>query len=489
MKLTTLSKHVPGPVKIVGYEGNLVTSLCTDSRKVTKGALFFCIPGLRADAHDFAPQAIEAGAAALVVDHQLDLDIAQVIVPDVRTALSYIAAEFYGRPADSLKLVGITGTKGKTTVSFLAKSILEAAGYKVGLIGTVCSMIADEEIPANLTTPDPIDFQSLLRRMADAGVEYVVMEVSAHALALRKMEGMHFVVAGFTNLSQDHLDFFGDMDTYMKAKLKLLSKEKCTQVVYNADDERVSHAVRELGIPSTDIGIRVPSGIHANDIEVGERGCSYQLTFSKRFRIEIKLQLAGVFNVYNSMMAAALCDVLGINERAIKQGLEQLRGVPGRIELLETDTPYRVILDYAHSPDALENILATVRQTAKARVIAVFGCGGDRDHEKRPIMGEIGGRLSDICILTSDNPRSEDPYKILEEIESGAKISKGAYQVIENRREAMRTALTIARPGDVVVLAGKGHETYQEIKGVKHPFNEKVVVRQLLSMLTTEENP
>ncbi len=487
MKLTTLAQHVPGPVKIVGYERNQVTSLCTDSRKVTEGALFFCIAGMRMDAHDFAPQAVAQGAAALVVERQLDLDIAQVVVPDVRTALSYMAAEFFGHPAKELKLVGVTGTKGKTTVSFLAKSILEAAGYKVGLIGTVCSMIADEQIPANLTTPDPVDFQSLLRRMADRDVEYVVMEVSAHALALRKLDGMHFEVAGFTNLSQDHLDFFGDMNTYMLAKLKLLTAEKCSHVVFNADDERVAEAVKALAIPATDIGIRVPSGIHANDIEVGERGCSYKLTFSKRFKISVNLQLAGVFNVYNSMMAAALCDALGIHKDDIKRGLESLRGVPGRIELLDTETPYRVILDYAHSPDALENILSTIRQTAKARVIALFGCGGDRDHEKRPVMGEIGGRMADFCILTSDNPRSEDPYAILEEIERGIKLTSGAYQVIENRRDAIRAALAMAQPGDVVVLAGKGHETYQEIKGVKHPFDEKVVVQQLLSEILKHE--
>ncbi|MEA4899391.1 UDP-N-acetylmuramoyl-L-alanyl-D-glutamate--2,6-diaminopimelate ligase [Bacillota bacterium Meth-B3] len=481
MKLTTLAQHVPGPTKIERYADNQVTALCTDSRKVTEGALFFCIPGLRADAHDFAPQAVAAGAAALVVERPLDLPVAQVIVPDVRTALSYMAAQFYGRPAERLKLVGITGTKGKTTVSFLTKSILEAAGHKVGLIGTVCSMIGEEEIPANLTTPDPVEFQSLLKRMADAGVTYVVMEVSAHALALRKLEGIFFEVAGFTNLSQDHLDFFGDMDRYMQAKLKLLTREKCGHVVYNADDERVATAVKALGIPATDVGIRVPSGIHANDIEVGERGLAYQLTFSKRFKIAVNLQLAGVFNVYNSMMAAALGHVLGVDKRAIGQGLAQLRGVPGRIELLETETPYRVILDYAHSPDALENILSTIRQTARARVIALFGCGGDRDHEKRPIMGAIGGRLADYCILTSDNPRSEDPNAILDEIERGIRPTGGAYRVIENRREAIRAALEMAGPGDVVVLAGKGHETYQEVKGVKHPFDEKVVVQQLLA--------
>ncbi|MDO4547295.1 MAG: UDP-N-acetylmuramoyl-L-alanyl-D-glutamate--2,6-diaminopimelate ligase [Clostridia bacterium] len=487
MKLTKLAKAIPGPVTIVGYERNEVTSLCADSRKVQPGALFFCTPGQRNDAHDFAPQAVESGATALVVERRLPLDVPQIIVPDVRIAMSYIAAEFYGRPADDLKLVGITGTKGKTTISFLIKSILEAAGYKVGLIGTVCSIIGDEQIPANLTTPDPIDIQALLRRMADSGAEYVVMEVSAHAMAFHRVDGMCFEVAGFTNLSQDHLDFFHNMDNYLKAKLMLFTKEHCKSIVYNADDDRVAKAMESIDLPKADTGIRVSSDIHANEIEVRGSGCRYQLTFTKRFKLSINLQLAGVFNVYNSMMAAAMCDRLGVNREDIKKGLEQLKGVPGRIELLETETPYRVILDYAHSPDALENILETVREMTDERVIAVYGCGGDRDHDKRPMMGEIGGRLADYCILTSDNPRGEDPYAILSEVEKGVLISKGDYEIIENRREAIKKAMKMARPGDVVVLAGKGHETYQDIKGVKHPFDEKIVVKELLAEIADEE--
>ena len=483
MKVTTLAKNVPGLVRIVGYERNQITSLCTDSRKVQPGALFFCIPGLRQDAHDFAPQAVKAGAAALVVNRELPIDIAQVVVPDVREALSYMAAEFYGCPAKQLKLVAITGTKGKTTVSFLIKSILEQAGYRVGLIGTVCSMIGDEQIPANLTTPDPVDFQSLLRRMADEGAQYVVMEVSAHAMAMKRIEGMYFEVAGFTNFTQDHLDYFETMDKYFAAKMMLINKDKCGYVVYNADDERVCNAMSHIDLPKIDCGIRVPSSVHANDIEVCEQGCTYKLTFSGRYKLPIGLQLSGIFNIYNSMMAATMCDVLGIERQSIKKGLEAIKNVPGRIELLETDTPYRVILDYAHSPDALENILTTVKQTAKARLIAVFGCGGDRDHEKRPVMGEIGGRIADYCILTSDNPRSEDPMRILQEIEQGIRKTGEQYEVIENRRDAIGKALSMAHAGDVVVLAGKGHETYQEIKGVKHPFDEKVVVQELLEAI------
>jgi UDP-N-acetylmuramoyl-L-alanyl-D-glutamate--2,6-diaminopimelate ligase len=489
MRITHLSKSIPGLVQVLGYEHQDVTSLCTDSRKVEKGALFFCIPGLRTDAHDFAPQAVAAGAVALVVERKLDIDCAQILVPSVREALSYIAAEFYGNPAKQLKLVGVTGTKGKTTTSFLIKSILEAAGHKVGLMGTVCSMIGEREIPANLTTPDPIDFQRLLRQMADEGMEYVVMEVSAHALALKKLEGMVFDVAGFTNLSQDHLDFFKEMETYLATKLRLFTTEMCRAAVVNVDDERVAAAFQELQIPYTRVGIRSPADVYANDIEIGERGLTYRLTFHKRAAVDVELRMAGIFNVYNSLMAAAMCDVVGVEPDAIKRGLESVKGVPGRIELLETETPYRVILDYAHSPDALENILSTIRQTTKAgRVIALFGCGGDRDHDKRPIMGEIGGRLADFCILTSDNPRSEDPGEILSEIEKGIKrVPDAKYVVIENRRKAIAHALEMARPGDVVVLAGKGHETYQEIKGVKHPFDEKVVVKELLEKTLVHE--
>ncbi len=480
MKLYDIVSAMGDAVRLIGNDQAEITRLDTDSRKVKDGSLFFCIRGLRVDAHEFAPGAVKAGAAALVVERELDVDCPQLLVRDVREALSRIAAIFYGNPARELKLIGITGTKGKTTASYLTKAILETAGYKVGLIGTVCSMIGETQIPANLTTPDPIDFQSLLRRMADAGVEYVVMEVSAHALALRKLSGIRFDVAAFTNLSQDHFDFFGNFDNYLAAKMKLFTPEMCARAVYNADDERVAHAMKDVSIPAEGYAIRVPADIYAKNIDVGERGCSWLLTFNKRFRLEIDMHLSGVFNVYNGMTAAALCDSVGVSPEAIKAGLESVKNVPGRIELLDTETPYRVILDYAHSPDALENILTTVRQTARARVIALFGCGGDRDHEKRPLMGEIGGKLADFCVLTSDNPRSEDPFAILEAVEAGIRPTHGEYKVIENRREAIRYAMSIAEPGDVIVLAGKGHETYQEIKGVKYPFDEKVVVRELL---------
>lgn len=481
MTLEKLIAGLPGLVRVIGNTQADITSLCMDSRKAAEGSLFFCIPGLTRDAHDFAPQAVEKGAAALVVEHELPIDCPQVVVQEAREAVSRIAAAFYGNPAEQLQLIGITGTKGKTTTSYLVKSILEAAGHKVGLIGTVGSMIGDTQIPATLTTPDPVDFQKLLRDMADAGCSHVVMEVSAHALALKKLKGVKFAVAGFTNLSQDHFDFFHDMPHYLGAKMELFSGEFTDKMVINADDEPVREAFEAAGLQPMLTGICYPSDFHAKDIEVGERGCSFKLRYHKQFQVDIKLKLAGIFNVYNAMMAAALCYSVGVSLEAVRQGLESVRSVPGRIELLDTDTPYRVILDYAHSPDSLENILKAVRGTAQKRMIALFGCGGDRDREKRPIMGEIGGKLADYCVLTSDNPRSEDPMAILSQIEAGIQRTQCEYIVIENRREAIRHALMHAEPGDVIVLAGKGHETYQEIAGVKHPFNEKIVVKELLS--------
>ena len=484
MKLSALIGKVPGKISVYGNIDDVeLRALCVDSRRSEPGALFFCTPGLRMDAHDFAPQAVDKGAAALIVQRRLDMDVPQVQVEDVRTALSYIAAEFFGNPAEELMLMGITGTKGKTTTSFLLKSIMEEAGYKTGLIGTVCSMIGDETLPNHLTTPDPIETQTLLRRMADAGCKCVVMEVSAHALDMHRLAGLKFKVAAFSNFSRDHLDYFGDMDTYFRAKMKFFEPDMCEEIVYNVDDERVCEGIQALGRRALRIGIRASSDVYANDTEIGERGCSFLMTWHKKFRVSISLRLAGIFNVYNALMAAGMAICAGVGPEAIRRGLEKVRAVPGRIELLDTGTPYRVILDYAHSPDSLENVLKAVRQTAKGRMIALFGCGGNRDVSKRPIMGEIAGELADFCVLTSDNPRGEDPMAILAAIEEGIRPTGCDYIVIENRREAIRYALNLAKKDDVVVLAGKGHETYQEINGVRHPFDEKIVVAELLEEL------
>ena len=480
MKLNVLTGTIPGKVSVIGNQDTEIKNICIDSRKVQQGDIFICTPGTRMDAHDFAPQAVAGGAVALMVDHVLDIDVPQVVVEDVRLALSYAAAQFFGNPAEKMRMIGITGTKGKTTTSFLLKSILEKTGKKVGLMGTVCSMIGDETFPAQLTTPDPLETQGVLKKMLDAGVEYVIMEVSAHALDMHRLAGIRFEVGSFSNFSQDHLDYFAGMDEYFDCKMKFFDPAMTEHIVYNADDDRIGEAMEKLGRKALRVGIREGSDVYVNDIEISETGSNFFMSWHKRFKIAVDLKLAGIFNVYNSLLAAGMCICLGVDPELIRQGLEEVRAVPGRIELLSTGTPYRVILDYAHSPDSLENILKAVRQTTKGRMIALFGCGGNRDRAKRPIMGEIGGELADFCILTSDNPRNEDPMEILAQIEEGIKHTGCEYVVIENRREAIRYALLNAKASDVVVLAGKGHETYQEICGVKHPFDEKVVVAELL---------
>ena len=487
MKLNLLTRTIPGKIRIIGNQDIEINNICIDSRKVQPGDLFICTPGLRMDAHDFAPQAVESGAVALLVERELDIDVPQVLVEDVRLAISYVAAQFHGNPAEKLRLIGITGTKGKTTTSFLIKSILEEAGRKVGLIGTVCSMIGDEEIPAKLTTPDPVDTQSMLARMVEAGVQDVIMEVSAHALALNRLTGICFEVGAFSNFSQDHLDFFDSMDSYFDCKMKFFAPEMTKKIVYNADDDRIAEAMRRLDREDMRIGIREGSDVYANDIEIAERGTNFLMTWHKQFRVSVALKLAGVFNVYNALMAAGICIQLGVSPEDIRRGLEEVAAVPGRIELLETGTSYRVILDYAHSPDSLENILKAVRETTKGRMIVLFGCGGNRDRAKRPLMGQIAGELADFCVLTSDNPRNEDPMDILASIEEGMRGTGCDYIIIENRRAAIKYALENAGPADVVILAGKGHETYQEIKGVRYPFNEKIVVAELLKEIIEEK--
>ena len=476
MKLTELARSIPAGAS-VSAEAE-VTGLVCDSRKVKKGDLYFCLPGLRVDGHNFAKAAADAGAAALVVERKLPVDLPQVLVEDARAAMSYMAQCFYGYPAREMHGVGITGTKGKTTTSFLVRAIARHAGHKVGLMGTVCTYIGEEEEPASLTTPDPIDVQSLLRRMKDAGCDFYVMEVSAHALDLRKLVGMKFDQGIFTNFSQDHLDYFGTMETYRRAKEKFFDPFYIGHAVVNADDEAGKYMLGR--VPATTYGVSVPADAYANEIEILESGVSYRLHW-KDVVLPLHLHISGIFNVYNSMAAAVACLEMGISPEDVKAGLESVTVVPGRIEPLPTHTPYRVILDYAHSPASLESILKTIRQFTRGRLICVFGCGGGRDKEKRPIMGEISGRLADFSVLTSDNPRLEDPMDILRAIEEGIKRITGPYVVIENRREAIRYAMQMGQPGDVIVLAGKGHETYQDIGGQKHPFDEKVVVREILA--------
>ena len=481
MKLRDLIVDMPYLLDTAGDMDTEIAQITSNSREKVEAGLFFCISGARFDAHNFAPQAVENGCVALVVERFLpEIPVPQVLVSTGRAAMSRMAAAFFGHPAKQMTLVGITGTKGKTTTSSLLKAVCEQAGYKCGLIGTTGNMIGQRRLPSNYTTPDPIELQATLRQMADEGVQVVSMEVSAHAIDMHRLDGVEFEVGCYTNLSQDHLDYFHTMDNYFETKKKFFTTGMVRNATFNVDEETTSRAMEGVTVPTMKYGICADADLYARDIEITEDGVSFEMTLHKVNSVDVKLRMTGMFNVYNALAAASCAMVLGISAEDIKKGLESMASVPGRIEMLPTGTPYRVILDYAHSPDALENILRTVREFAKGRVIALFGCGGDRDQGKRPIMGEIGGRLADLCILTSDNPRSEDPMTILAAVEEGIKPTGKPYVIIENRREAIRHALTIGREGDVIILAGKGHETYQEIKGVKNPFDEKVVVQELL---------
>ena len=481
MTLLELINGMPYLLDVKGDMAINVEELVANSRQKVQGGLFFCIKGLKFDAHFFAAQAVENGCVALIVERFLDdVAVPQVLVSNGRAAMARIAAAFFDNPARRMKLVGITGTKGKTTTSFMLKSILETAGHVCGLVGTTGNMIGQEVLKSELTTPDPIDLQRDLKLMADKGAEYVVMEISAHALDMYRLDGLVFEAGAYTNLSQDHLDYFGSMENYLATKKRFFTEGYVKNAAFNVDEETSQEMMKDVAVPYLTYGIACMADLYVRDIEIHEDGVSMELHLKWMHQMRVNLKMMGMFNVYNAIAAGSLAMILGIGEEEIKNGLEAISTVPGRVEVLTTLTPYKVILDYSHSPDALENILTTVRTFTKGRVIAVFGCGGDRDQGKRPIMGECGGRLADYCVLTSDNPRTEDPLVILKAVETGMKRTTGEYVVIESRRDAIEHALRIAKENDTIVLAGKGHETYQEIMGVKKPFDEKQVVQELL---------
>ncbi len=452
-----------------------------DSRKVNPGCLFCCVVGTFSDGHVYAQKAVESGAAGLVVERELPLDVPQVIVPNTRIAMAEMAAELYGHPEREMRLVGITGTNGKTTSTYMIKAIAERAGMKAGLIGTIRNMVGQRVIDTERTTPESVDLYRLLREMRDEDVEIVVMEVSSHSLDQHRVHGLTFEVGEFTNLTQDHLDYHKTFENYLAAKRKLFDQSK--HGVFNIDDPYASAMMDGISLPVTTFGIRERADICASEIDITTRGVQFDIRYPGG-KTRINVPIPGLFTVFNAMGAAAVALALNISMEYIKSGLEDMQSVSGRLEPLPTgDLGFSVFVDYAHTPDALENVLKTVRGFAKGRVITVFGCGGDRDRAKRPIMGEIAGRYSDKLVVTSDNPRSEDPFTIIDAIEEGVKKSGCAYVKIEQRREAIQYALEKAQESDVIVVAGKGHETYQEINGVKHHFDDKETVMELLAKL------
>ena len=487
MKLRELIAETPYVEETRGDLETEIMEITSGSKDRVDRGLFFCIVGARFDAHDYAWEAVENGCVALIVERFVELDVPQVRVSNGRAAMSRIAMAFYGYPSRGMRMIGITGTKGKTTTTYLLKSIIEKAGMKCGLIGSTGSMIAGTHLDGKLTTPDPIDLQKTLRQMADEGVQTVCMEVSAHAIDMFRLDGMTFEVGCYTNLSQDHLDYFYTMERYFETKKAFFTSGMVLNAAVNADDESSANLIPDLTMPFVTYAIANNADVFARDIEITEEGVQFSAQMQGLENLRIHMKMTGMFNVYNALAATSCALILGIEPDRIREGLEAVASVPGRIEMLQTGTPFKVILDYSHAPEALRNILKTVRQFTRNRVIAVFGCGGDRDKGKRPMMGEIGGKLADYCILTSDNPRTENPLVILAAIEKGIKPTGGKYEVIENRREAIRRSLEMAEDGDVIVLAGKGHETYQEIMGVKRPFDEKVIVSELLHEMRMRE--
>ena len=457
----------------------MIEAVCYDSRKVTPGSLFVAVTGFAADGNRFIPMALSKGAVAVVTAKKPEADIPYILVESDRLALAQLGANWYGHPAREMTMVGITGTNGKTSVTLLLKHVLEQVkGAKVGLIGTMENLVGDEVIPTDRTTPESFELQGLFRRMADAGCGYCVMEVSSHAITLDRVGGVHYDVAAFTNLSEDHLDFHKTMDAYCDAKAELFSR--CGAAVINGDDAYAPRMLAKAPVNTLTYSQKDKNGLYAENVEMMADGVRFTAVLGEN-RVDVRLGIPGKFTVYNAMTVLGAALQLGIRLEESAAALATARGVKGRVEVVPTPGKnYTVLIDYAHTPDGLENVLSSVRGFCKGRLIGVFGCGGDRDPIKRPIMGQIGVRLSDVAIITSDNPRSEDPMAIIGDILKGIPETAGNYEVVENRVKAIHHAMDIAEKDDIIVLAGKGHETYQEICGVKHHLDEREVVAQYL---------
>jgi len=453
-----------------------VTDLAYDDRVVRPGTLFFCVPGFTRDGHEFARDAIERGAVALVVERPLGLGVPEIQVPNVRAAMAPAAAAFYGDPTASLQVVGVTGTNGKTTTAFLIRALLEAAGRRTGLLGTVKSIVGGVERDVERTTPEAIDLQRTFRAMLDAGDEACAIEVSSHALELHRADAVHLAAAIFTNLTQDHLDFHPTMEDYFNAKKRLFIDAKPQVAVVNVDDRYGVRLADEVGRPVT-FALDNHADYRAESVETGLSGSRFTVR-TPDGPVDLTSPLRGRFNVYNVLGAFAAARALGVCAETAAGAIASAGQVPGRFETVDEGQPFALVVDYAHTPDSLENVLQAARRLTDRRLHVVFGCGGDRDRGKRPLMGEIAQRLADRVIVTSDNPRSERPEAIVEEILAGA--GRDAEHTVD-RRQAIADAIAKAEPGDVVVIAGKGHEQGQEFEaGRKIPFDDVTVAREIL---------
>ncbi len=449
-----------------------VESVHYDSRKVTKNSLFVAISGFASDGNRFIPMAMEKGAAVVVTAKKPEANVPYVLVESDRMALAMLGCNFYGHPAKAMTMIGVTGTNGKTSTTLLLKQVLEKTlGAKVGLIGTMANMVGDEVIPTERTTPESFELQGLFARMRDAGCTHVVMEVSSHAVTLDRIGGVRFDIAAFTNLTEDHLDFHKTMDAYCDAKAELF--RRCGRAVINTDDSYAPRFLAAAACPVLTTAVAGEGDLRAEGLELLSDGIRYTAVSAEE-TAAVHVPIPGRFTVYNTLTVLGIARQLGIFLRDAAAALRSVEGVKGRIEVVPTPgTDYTVLIDYAHTPDGLENVLTSVRDFCKGRIIAVFGCGGDRDPIKRPIMGKIGVQLSDIAVITSDNPRTENPMAIIEDILKGVEDTDGNHFVVEDRRTAIRYAMDIAKKDDIIILAGKGHETYQEINGHKYHLDER----------------
>jgi len=484
---------------VSGRQDVEVMGVACDSRKVEKGFLFVCVRGFNFDGHMFTKEAIKKGACALVVEKDIEpVDgITIVKVPSSRFALGLLGSKFYNWPSSKLWVVGITGTNGKTTTTYLARKILSEAGKKVALFGTIAYQLGDKVLPASTTTPQSLELQSMFKKLVEDGFESVVMEVSSHALALDRVVGCEFDAGVFTNLGRDHLDFHKTIENYLEAKTKLFrllsqpsERYKQKRAIINIDDPYARHIIKNTKVRILTYGIIQEANIRACDISLSRGGSKFNVT-TPLGKTNIHLQLPGEHNIYNALAAIGVGISAGINLDKIREAIANLENIPGRFERIEYGQPFSVIVDYAHTPDALGAVLKTARELSRSKVLVVFGCGGNRDKTKRSLMGEVAANYGDIIILTSDNPRNEDPIKIIKEIEAGIKKVKPScnYLIIENRREAIEEALNLAQNGDLVLVAGKGHEDYQIIKDRRVPFSDKEVVGKILQNLQKVKTP
>ncbi len=455
-----------------------ITQIVYDSRKVTKDSLFVAVTGFVTDGNKYIPMALEKGASAVVTAVKPSEDIPYILVASDRLALAQMGANFYDHPADKMQIIGVTGTNGKTSSTLLLKHVLEQTrGAKVGLIGTMDNMIGDAVIPTERTTPESLELQALFAKMYEAGCSHVIMEVSSHAIALERVAGIRFAVGAFTNLTEDHLDFHKTMENYCDTKAILFSR--CDKGVANADDPWVQRICAQAQAPVLYTSAKGSGQLCAENACLLSDGVTFDAVYGEQ-RQKICLPIPGTFTVYNALTVLGCALQLGISLEESSEALKTASGVKGRVEVVPTPgKPYTVLIDYAHTPDGLENVLSSVKGFCSGRLIAVFGCGGDRDPIKRPIMGKIGVQIADLAIITSDNPRTEEPMTIIRDIVAGVTGYEN-YEIIENRPNAIRHAMDIAQKDDIIVLAGKGHETYQEIHGVKHHLDEREVVAAYL---------